>query len=233
MEKIINLDINDQAFKAIKNGIKKVETRVTTNKKKKDYGNIKSGDIIIFSNSKNERLRCKVIENIWYKNEKELLMIEGTKYTLSSTKDFQTGVKSINSFKNYTQGIKENGIYAIHIKSIEVNNFDMKLKKEYYDSVIKGTKRIELRLNDEKRQKIKINDTITFHLFDDYNKFFTVKVVGLSYYKSIQDLINDYKIENLISNNITSEELTNIFNSIYKLEDQEKYGILGISFVII
>ena len=233
MEKIINLDINDQAFKAIKNGIKKVEIRVTTNKEKKDYGNINSGDIIIFSNSKNERLKCKVIENIWYKNEKELLMVEGTKYTLSSTNDFQIGVKSINSFKNYTQGIKENGIYAIHIKSIEVNNFDMKLKKEYYNSVINGTKRIELRLNDEKRQKIKINDTITFHLFDDYNKFFTVKVVGLSYYKSIQDLINDYKIENLISNNITSEELTNTFNSIYKLEDQEKYGILGISFVII
>ena len=233
MEKIINLDINDQAFKAIKNDIKKVEIRVTTNKKKKDYGNINSGDIIIFSNSKNERLKCKVIENIWYKNEKELLMVEGTKYTLSSTNDFQIGVKSINSFKNYTQGIKENGIYAIHIKCIEVNNFDMKLKKEYYNSVINGTKRIELRLNDEKRQKIKINDTITFHLFDDYNKFFTVKVVGLSYYKSIQDLINDYKIENLISNNITSEELTNTFNSIYKLEDQEKYGILGISFVII
>ena len=57
--------------------------------------------------------------------------------------------------------------------------------------------------------------------------------MGLSHYKSIQDLLNDYKIENLISNNITSEELINIFNSIYKLEDQEKYGILGISFVII
>ncbi len=115
----------------------------------------------------------------------------------------------------------------------EVNNFDMKLKKDYYNYIISGTKRIEVRLYDEKRQKIKINDIITFHLFDDYNKSFKVKVVKLSHYKTIQDLINDNKMENLISNDITPEEFIKIFNSIYSLEEQEKYGILGISFKII
>lgn len=69
MEKIINLDINDRAFKAINDGTKRVEIRVSTNKEKKDYGLINLNDIIVFSNSKNEKLECKVIENIWYKNE--------------------------------------------------------------------------------------------------------------------------------------------------------------------
>ena len=64
MEKIINLDINDRAFKAINGGTKRIEIRVTTNKAKKDYGVINSNDIIVFSNSKNEKLECQVIENM-------------------------------------------------------------------------------------------------------------------------------------------------------------------------
>ena len=233
MEKIINLDINDRAFKAINDGTKKVEIRVTTKKTKKDYGVINPNDIIVFSNSKNEKLECKVIENIWYKNEKELLITEGTKYTLSSTNDLEEGIKSINSFQNYTQGIKENGIYAIHIEPLKRNNFDMKLTEDNFKAIVKGTKRVELRLNDEKRQKLQLGDIITFHLFNDYNKCFKVMVVGLSNYKNLQDLINDYKIENLFSKSTTPKELVKIFNSIYTLEEQEKYGILGISFIII
>lgn len=233
MEKIINLDINDRAFKAINDGNKRIEIRVTTNKAKKDYGVINSNDIIVFSNSKNEKLECQVIENMWYKNERELLIAEGTKYTLSSTNDLEEGIKSINSFKNYTQGIKENGIHAIHIKPLKTNNFDMKLTKDNFNAIVKGTKRVELRLNDEKRKKIQLGDIITFHLVDDYNKSFKVIVVGLSKYKNLQDLINNYKIESLISKNITPKELIKLFNSIYTLEEQEKYGILGISFIII
>ena len=168
-----------------------------------------------------------------YKNEKELLINEGTKYTLSSTNDLEEGIKSINSFQNYTQGIKENGIYAIHIEPLKRNNFDMKLTEDNFKAIVKGTKRVELRLNDEKRQKLQLGDIITFHLFNDYNKCFKVMVVGLSNYKNLQDLINDYKIENLFSKSTTPKELVKIFNSIYTLEEQEKYGILGISFIII
>ena len=142
MEKIINLDINDRAFKAINDGTKRVEIRVSTNKEKKDYGLINPNDIIVFSNSKNEKLECKVIENIWYKNERELLMVEGTKYTLSSTNDLKEGIESINSFQNYTQGIKENGIYAIHIKPLKINNFDMKLTEDNFNAIVEGTKRV-------------------------------------------------------------------------------------------
>ena len=160
-------------------------------------------------------------------------MVEGTKYTLSSTNDLKEGIESINSFQNYTQGIKENGIYAIHIKPLKINNFDMKLTEDNFNAIVEGTKRVELRLNDEKRQKLQLGDIITFHLINDYNKSFKVIIVGLSNYKKLQDLINDYKIEKLISKSTTPKELIKIFNSIYTLEEQEKYGILGISFIII
>ena len=38
----------------------------------------------------------------------------------------------------------------------------LKLQPKYFDYINNGTKRIELRLYDEKRQKIDIGDTIIF-----------------------------------------------------------------------
>ena len=71
MEKINNyqLDINDRAFLAIKNGTKKVEIRVTTDKLKKDYGKYQVGEYITFIKSNSERLKCIIKESNWYKNE--------------------------------------------------------------------------------------------------------------------------------------------------------------------
>ena len=232
MEKVNNyqLDINDRAFLAIKNGTKKVEIRVTTDKLKKDYGKYKVGEYITFINSNRERLKCIIKEINWYKNERELLTLEGTKFTLSSTNDIEEGIKSINSYKNYTEGIKKNGIYAIHIEPVYNNIIDMKLQKEYYNYIKNGTKRIEIRLNDEKRSKIKINDIIKFHLIDNEDEFIKVKVMGLLKYNNIIDLINDHDMKLLTRYDMKSNELIHIFNDIYSIEKQQIYGILGIRF---
>ena len=159
-----------------------------------------------------------------------MLTVEGTKLTLSSTNDIEEGIKSINSYKNYTEGIKKNGIYAIHIEPLINNIFDMKLQKEYYDYIKNGTKRIEIRLNDDKRSKIKINDIIKFHLIDNDDEFIKVKVIGLLKYNNIINLINDQAMELLTRKDMTKEELTSIFNNIYTVDRQEMYGVLGIRF---
>ena len=39
---------------------------------------------------------------------------------------------------------------------------EMKLQPEYYNFILNGTKRIEIRLFDEKRQQINIGDIIKF-----------------------------------------------------------------------
>ena len=43
-----------------------------------------------------------------------------------------------------------------------MNIHNMKLRSKYFECIKTGTKRIELRLNDEKRSKIKIGDEIIF-----------------------------------------------------------------------
>ena len=39
---------------------------------------------------------------------------------------------------------------------------EMKLQPKYFEYILNGTKRIEIRLNDEKRQLIKLRDTLKF-----------------------------------------------------------------------
>ena len=119
--KIYDFELNDRAFDAIQEGTKKVEIRVTKLDGSFDYSVLKENDVIRFINSKNKRIKCKVIKINWYQTIEELLSIEGTKYTLSSTDDFYEGVKSINSFEGYTEGMKKNGVFAIHLEYLGVD----------------------------------------------------------------------------------------------------------------
>lgn len=112
-------DLNDRAFNAIKNGTKKIEIRVTKLDGSFDYAVINENDLIVFKNSLNKRIKVKVVRVNWYRTIEELLIVEGAKYTLSSTDDFDEGVRSINSFDGYTEGMKVNGVYAIHMEYLE------------------------------------------------------------------------------------------------------------------
>ena len=114
-----NFDINDRAFNAIKNGTKRVEIRVTKlGNNHFDYGVLKSGDTIEFKSFSGDIINCLVEDVNHYDSIEELLTLEGTRYTLSSTNDFNKGVESINSINGYREAMKVNGVYAIHIKYI-------------------------------------------------------------------------------------------------------------------
>ena len=111
-----NLDINNRAFNAIKNKTKKVEIRATKlGNNHFDYSTLKPGDIIEFKSYDKDIINCTIEEVNHYDSIEELLILEGTRYTLSSTNDFNEGVKSINSITGYKEAIKKNGVYAIHI----------------------------------------------------------------------------------------------------------------------
>ena len=110
-------DINNRAFNAIKNQTKRIEIRATKlGEKHFDYGILKKGDTIEFTSYDGETLTCLVDDVNHYDTIEELLTLEGTRYTLSSTNNFTEGVKSINSLNGYKEAIQKNGVYAIHIK---------------------------------------------------------------------------------------------------------------------
>lgn len=105
---------------------------------------------------------------------------------------------------------------------------EMKLQPEYYNFILNGTKRIEIRLFDEKRQQIKIGDTIKFLKEPDLNESFNVKVIGLLRYNTFEDMFKDFDISILSDNSMTKEKLIDVLEQFYPKEKQEKYGVLGI-----
>ena len=109
---------------------------------------------------------------------------------------------------------------------------EMRLKEKYYDYILHGTKRIEIRLLDEKRQKIKIGDTIKFSKYENSNESFEAKVIELLKYSSFEELINNYDIGLLADKSMTKEELLEVFNEFYTKKEQNKYGVVGIKIEI-
>lgn len=110
---------------------------------------------------------------------------------------------------------------------------EMKLQPKYYDYILKGTKRIEIRLNDEKRQAIKLGDKIKFLKEPNLNESFEVKVIGLLKYSSFEDLFKDFDISILSDKSMTKDELISVLEEFYPKEKQCQTGVLGIRIKLI
>ena len=105
---------------------------------------------------------------------------------------------------------------------------EMKLQPEYYNFILNGTKRIEIRLFDQKRQQIKIGDTIKFLKEPELKESFNAKVIGLLRYNSFDDMFKDFDISILSDKSMIKEELLGVLEQFYTKEKQKRYGVLGI-----
>jgi len=102
----------------------------------------------------------------------------------------------------------------------------MNLQNRYFDFIKNGTKRIELRLNDEKRAKIQLGDEIIFAKND--GEKLTSKVFGLLQYDNFENLFRDFPIEILSDKSMTKNELRKTVEEFYAPEKQREFGVLGI-----
>lgn len=106
---------------------------------------------------------------------------------------------------------------------------NMKLNPEPFELISSGQKTIELRLNDEKRQRIKISDEIIFTKTENSKQKITAVVVDLHKFNSFVELYNTlpllkcgYTEDDILTANPKDMELY------YSKEQQRKYGVLGI-----
>lgn len=113
-------------------------------------------------------------------------------------------------------------------REVEEMEHILKLQPKYFDYINNGTKRIELRLYDEKRQKINIGDTIIFQKEPELEVTIKVKVIGLLRYDSFENLFEDFDISVMADNSMTKKELLDVLEEFYTPEKQKKYGVLGI-----
>lgn len=107
----------------------------------------------------------------------------------------------------------------------------MNLQERYFDYIQTGTKRIELRLYDDKRRQIKLGDEIEFAKSDIAK--LKVQVIGLLLYSSFEELFEDLPMELLADKTMTKSELLGVLGEFYTKEQQQKYGVVGIRLKIL
>lgn len=105
----------------------------------------------------------------------------------------------------------------------------MRLVDFAFNKIKNKEKDIEIRLNDEKRQLIKINDIIIFEHVDT-KEIIKTKVVNIYKYKTFKELFNNFDVKRF---GLKESDTYEVMNKFYSKEDQEKYEALGIQIKLI
>ena len=111
---------------------------------------------------------------------------------------------------------------------------EMHLYKEPFEMIKNDSKTIELRLYDNKRKLIHVNDTIVFTSTENPDETITAKVIALHIFDSFETL---YQNLPLLKCGYTPETITNAnprdMESFYTKSQQKKCGVLGIEILVI
>ena len=103
----------------------------------------------------------------------------------------------------------------------------MKLNESPFEKIKNGTKDIEFRLFDEKRQQIKVGDQIEFSKLPDLQEKLLVDVIELYREDTFEELFKKlYKDEEEIKRNTES------MYKYYSHEQEKQYGVIGIKIML-
>ena len=108
---------------------------------------------------------------------------------------------------------------------------NMKVQTKYYQLLKSGKKNIELRLFDEKRQLIQVNDIIQFSDLSNPEDTFTARVIALHRAPDFKVLINSIHPQQAGFD--SPDELIQIMEQFYSPEMQQQYGVVGIEIQVL
>lgn len=104
----------------------------------------------------------------------------------------------------------------------------MGLYGEYFHAIKVGEKTVEVRLNDEKRRKIKVGDSIEFVKIPQQDELLKVQVVGLRKYDTFEAMYNDIAFKDFGCEGWTMKEMIDGTYEIYSPAEEKKWGTLAI-----
>lgn len=103
---------------------------------------------------------------------------------------------------------------------------EMKLQPAPFAAIQAGSKIIESRLYDEKRQLIQLGDQILFRDMANLDKTIVMRVDGLLRYATFSAMFSDFPAT--FFGGESKSALEEQIYSFYSKEDEAKYGVLGI-----
>lgn len=131
----------------------------------------------------------------------------------------------LENIKKYEKPIPAKG--KLGLWNYEVSKMhEMRLNNGPFNLIKSGSKTIEMRLNDEKRKLVKIGDIIKF-INRSTDEYITTRVVNLHHYENFDELYKHFDKASLgyKDNEVASPKDMERY---YSMEEQKKYGVLGI-----
>jgi len=111
---------------------------------------------------------------------------------------------------------------------------EMRLNANAFEKIKHGTKTREYRLNDEKRQAVKIGDIIKFYKLPEMEETISVVVEGLLLYKNWYSCYEDFFEQDFAHRyNSIEEVVQNTYDNWWSKDKEEKYGCLIIKIKLI
>ncbi len=104
----------------------------------------------------------------------------------------------------------------------------MRLHPGPFGRIQAGAQIIESRLNDDRRQKIKVGDHLVFALRPDFIEKVEAEVVELIHAPTFRDLFATRPLSEFGADDLDAK--TESMYEYYSKEEEAKYGVLGIKF---
>lgn len=105
----------------------------------------------------------------------------------------------------------------------------MGLHGDYFLPILEGKKQIEVRLYDEKRQKIKIGDLIEFTRVPEQNQVLIVQVMGIRKFATFKEMYQEIPFEDFGCKGWTLDEMLKGIYEIYSEEQEMKWGTVALT----
>ncbi len=104
------------------------------------------------------------------------------------------------------------------------------LDNDVFEIVRDGIKDVEVRVNDEKRRKLKVGDTLIFLKRPLDDEEIRTTITFLDYYDNFTELVEHYEMKRLYLESYTKEMWLQEMKRFYSDEEQAKYGVVAIGF---
>ena len=105
----------------------------------------------------------------------------------------------------------------------------MGLYDKPFHSMKLGRKTVEVRLNDEKRRKLKIGDTIVFTRVPNNNETLTAEILELRHYQTFKEMYESIPAKEFDTEGDSIDEMVEQTYDIYTFEQEQKWGTLAIT----
>ena len=112
------------------------------------------------------------------------------------------------------------------IRKTSFKNHTLNLNPIYFNLIKHKEKTLEGRLNDEKRQKFNIGDTITFYKEPEKTETMNAIILDKFIYHNFDEMADDLDKKDLGFSSSTKQEMINVYRTIYTREDENKYGVV-------